>query len=195
MISIKDLLKNIRIQIKKTPQKRSEELIDPSGHEYGLRHGNGAFILCRDDKVVELNAGGGTSVVVDGPGQSVGIKSSGITLDGQAVQFKVPVDKFYIGYQALNPYWLTTNPVDVISPFIKAPLHARLPVIANGINPLDNIFVSITPTLPVVGVATGPMVPMSTLFDAQPLFGLNQQLLLLSRNLGEVIKNLTSIGV
>jgi hypothetical protein len=205
MTSLKDLLKNIRIQVKKSPQKIAQELNDPTGNEYGFRHSNGAFMLCRDDKVVELNAGHGAAVVVDGPGQMVNIKATGVTLDSQTVQFKVPPGNVYFGYQPLNPFWLTTNPLDFISPFIKAPLYSRVPVPPDGavvpglaINPLDLIYVSATPALPVEtpagpGLATG-LVPLSTYLAAQPLFGMNQQLHILSRNVGEVIKNLTLIG-
>ncbi|HYT45894.1 MAG TPA: hypothetical protein VEP90_26440 [Methylomirabilota bacterium] len=202
MSSVKDLIASIKVQINKTPQQLAQELIHPSGFEYGFRHDNGAFSLIRDDKVIEHNAGNGTSLVVDGPGQTVGVKATGITLDSNTVQFKVPKGGLFFGYQPLNPFWLTDNPIDFISPFIKAPLYSKVPVspIPGGPGPLDLIFVSPTPTLVVLssplggpGVATG-LIPLSTYLSAQPLFGINQQLLTMARNIGEVIRNLTSIG-
>lgn len=202
MNSINDLINSIKAQISRTPQQIAQDLSNPSGYEYGLRHDNGAFSLIRDDKVIEHNAGNGTSIVVDGPGQTVSVKATGITLDSNTVQFKVPKGGLFFGYQPLNSFWLTDNPIDLISPFIKAPLYPKAPVspIPGGPGPLDLIFVSPTPTLAVIssplggpGVATG-LIPLSTYLSAQPLFGINQQILTLSRNMGEIIKNLTQIG-
>lgn len=206
MPSIKELLKGIRVTLKKTPQKIAEELKDPSGNEYGFRHGNGAFMLCRDDKVVELNAGEGSSVIVDGPGQMVNLKSTGVTIDSQTVQFKVPPGNIYFGYQPINPFWFVTNPLDFVGPYLRSPLLCRAPVppdtfnIAGlSINPLDFIFVSPSPTLPVVtptgpGTTTG-LVPLSNYIHAQPLLGANQQLLSLRRNLSEIVRNIGLMGI
>ncbi len=197
-MTIQQLISGIRDQINKTPQQMAQELSQASGFELGFRHSNGAFTLVRDDQVIELNAGNGAIVTVDGPGQTVQLTATGITFDGGTIQFKVPPGNVFFGYQPLNSYWMVTNPLDVISPLQKAPLVCK-PTNLPDVILSTQIFVSRGATLPVEtpagpGTVTG-LVPLSTFLEAQPLFGLNQQLLTLSRNLGEVIKNLSSMGL
>ena len=202
-MTIKQLISNVKSELNKTPQAIAQELVNASGYELGMRHTNGAFMLVRDDRVVEMNPGNGVSILADGGGQTVDINANGTTITSNSLQLRVPSSSFYFNYQALNPFWLTNNPLDFISPFIKSPLYPKLPMptIAGAPSPLDAIFVSPTPTLPVIsspfggpGVVTG-FVPLSTYLNAAPLFGINQQLLILSRNIGEVIKNLSGLGV
>jgi hypothetical protein len=184
MPTIKEIFKQVRAELRRSPKEKAKELKRPSGYEYGLRHNDtGNFILLRDDGVVETNAGNGTAVTVDGLGQVITATAAGIALEAQAVQVLTPPGKFYLGYQPLHPFWYTTNPLDFISPFLKAPIIQNVPTA------LDTCWVMTGPT-PAVPNA----VPMSTFFRAQPLLGLNEQLLILSRNLGETIKNLRALG-
>src|SRR5438046_5111486 len=119
MNTLKQVINEIKTQLTKSPVTMAQELVNASGYELGLRHTNGAFALIRDDKVVELNAGNNTSVVVDGPGQAVGINSTGTTIQSNILQFKVPTSNIYFNYQAINPFWFTNNPLDIVSPFFK----------------------------------------------------------------------------
>lgn len=206
MTSIQDLITSIQKQLNRSPQVVADSLAQASGFELGFRHANGAFTMVRDDQVIELNAGNGAVITVDGPAQTVGIAGNGITLDGGTIQLKVSPGNLFVGYQPLNAYWMVTDPLDVISPFLRSPLLCKLPVPPSnssvpgiGANPLDTFYISPSPTLPVEtpagpGTVTG-FVPLSTFFHAEPLFGMNQQLLTLSRNLGQIISSLSNMGV
>jgi hypothetical protein len=182
-VNLKSLINQIKTELKVTPKQKVEQLKRPSGHEYGFRHGNGPFILVRDDSVIEANGGNETYVTVDGPGQNITLKSSAITLEGRAIQFLTPPGGIYFGYQRLNPFWLTVNPLDVISPLVKAPLIQNAPGSLAGA-----VFLTGTP-------APGQVpVPLANFIRPEPLFGFNEQLLILSRNLGETLKSLVELG-
>lgn len=195
MPNLKDLIKSIKIQISKTPQQIAEELNNASGFEYGLRHDNGHFALLRDDNVIEMNAGNGVSVTADGLGQLVSIESPAVSISAQSIQLQAPTNGYFFGYQAINPYWFTTNPLDLITPFSKAPLVPKIPL--NGLI-LSTLYVSPVPTPAVVGPPTGGgvvtgLVPLSQFLETQPLFTPNQQVLIMAKSIGEIMKNVAGI--
>jgi hypothetical protein len=200
-LNLKNLIRQIKTELKVTPKQKVEQLKRPSGHEYGFRHGNGPFFLVRDDSVIEANAGNETYVTVDGPGQNVTVKSSAITLEGRTIQFLAPPGEIYFGYQRLNPFWLTPNPLDVISPFAKAPLVQRFPgslgqtriegLNVPGLGPLPIATATFLTGTPAPGQT---LVPLDNFIRPEPLFGLNEQLLILHRNLGEMITSLAELG-
>jgi hypothetical protein len=202
-MSLRALIDEARAALTRKPEARAQELNRPSGHEPGLRHRhNGGHVLCRDDAVVELSSGPGAAVLVDGPAQSVTAQGAAVQLVGERVAIQAPPGGFYVGYQRLNPYWFS-QPLDPTF-LLKAPLVPLTPASMTAAWVVTTAGVPGAVPLTALGV-TGPepvtaagvpvfAAPVAAFFQAVPLFGPNEQLLLLAQNLGQMLQSLALPG-
>lgn len=175
-MSVKQIFDAVRSELKVTPRQRADSLNFPSGYEPGLRHPTAqGHVLCRDDAVVELSSGAG-AVMVDGADAHVSVKGTAVTLEARYLHLHGEV---YFGFQRFNPYWLS-GPADPLSwTWRTAPLVQNFPAALEAVEFLTGV----------PGAGQVP-VKLSAFLHAVPLFGPNEQLLALSRNLGELLKNI-----
>lgn len=190
-MTAREMWAQVKLLLAKTPRQRSQELDEPSGYEPGLRHRhNGSHVLCRDDAVVELASGPTAACLVDGPAQTVRLQGSAIQLTGETVQLAAAPGGLYFGWQRFNPYWFSRpdptqfDPLEIIR---KSPLTLTNPLDLTSPLMILTAEGALDPTLIAEGVIPRPI---ASLFTPIPLFGPNEQLLILAENLGEMLRSL-----
>lgn len=163
------------------PEQKAKEQNFPSGVEVGFSHPeNSAYILCRDDGVVDIGSGPSAKVVVDPRNSQVTVKGSALSLQGQYVHLHAPPGRIYFGFQRFNPYWQSTSPIPDLNP---ASIILKSPIVFNSLGAVTTPILTGTP-------APGQVpVPLGSFFLPVPLFGPNEQLLILSRNLASLLKS------
>jgi hypothetical protein len=182
-MSIPNIFKQLKIELKVDIKKRAQEREFASGFEAGVRHPNsGAYALVRDDGVAELASGPGAAVTVDGSSSIVTAKGNAIALKARYLHLQTPPGGLYFGYQRFNPYWLSKGSVPDLNP---ASILLRSPLVFNS---LTSVGFPLLTGLPQPGQS---VVTLGSLLLPIPLFGPNEQLLIMARNLGELMKSLT----
>lgn len=179
-MNVANLFKQLKIELKVDIKKRAQEREFASGFEAGVRHPNsGAYALVRDDGVAELASGPGAAVTADGASNIVTVKGNAIALKAQHLHLQA--ENLYFGYQRFNPYWLSRGAAPDLNP---ASILLRSPVVFDS--PTSIGFPLLT-GLPAAGQS---VVTLGSLLLPIPLFGPNEQLLIMARNLGELMKSL-----
>jgi hypothetical protein len=195
-MSVKSIFAAIKKELEVTPTQRARELDFPSGYEPGLCHpDHHSHVLCRDDQVVEIAGGPSATVLADGSDGHVSVKGTSVTLEAQYLHLHAPAGGLYFGYQRFNPYWLSSpgpEQFDPVSILRKSPLTLSNPLEILGPLHILTAEAALNPALIAQGVIPRPLV---SLFTPVPLFGPNEQLLILSRNLVELIKNVAVPGL
>lgn len=161
------------------PARAAQELNYPSGYEVGLRHPNtGGFLLARDDGAVEMSAGPTTRVLVDGPGGQVTVSAPSTVLAGGDLHLHAAPGRLWFGFQRFNP-WYQSLPQDPLWKW-RAPVVQRYP----------ESLVSGNANVILAGVPKEGQyhVPLSSLFMAMPLFGPNEQTLLMAKRLAQIMQ-------
>lgn len=177
---------NLKKKAAQNPEEKAKELNFPSGGEVGFSHPeNSATVLCRDDGVVELSSGPSTNITVDPRTNQVTIKGAAISLQGEYLHLHAPAGRLYFGFQRFNPHWLDTSPIPNFNP---ASLILKSPVVFNSLSAVSTPVLTGTP-------APGQVpVPLGAFFLPVPLFGPNEQLLILSKTISSLIKNVALPG-
>lgn len=195
-MSVQSIFAAIKRELAVTPKQRAAELTFPSGYEPGLCHpDHHSHVLCRDDQVVELAGGPNAMVMADGADGHVSVKGTSISLEAQHLHLHAPAGGIYFGWQRFNPYWLSSpgpEQFDPVSIIRKAPLTLTNPADLLGTTQILTAEVTVSPTLLAQGVIPRPL---ASLFTPVPLFGPNEQLLVLGRNLVELMKSLVVPGL
>jgi hypothetical protein len=180
-MGLQNLLRQIRAELEIDLAERARERDYPSGLEPGFKHPQaGGYMLVRDDAVTEMGNGPNTAVIADGANQQVTVKANAISLHSRYLHFHTEPNGLYFGYQRLNPFWFSL-PGDLVSPFWKAPIIPLAPGMWETLATIPFLTGSITSPVPVF---------LSNFLRPMPLFGPNEQLLILSRNLAQMMRSL-----
>ena len=181
-MNARHILQQIRRELRVDIRERAREQEFPSGYEPGMRHSrSGAYTMMRDDGIAELGSGPNAAVLADGPNQQVTVKGNAISLNGRYIHLHAPPGGLYFGYQRFNPFWQSL-PGDIISPFWKAPLISRAPGSWELLSRIPFLTGTVSSPTPVF---------LGEFLQTIPLFGPNEQLLVISRNIASLIRSLT----
>lgn len=177
----------IKSQLGANPTKLAKSLDQPTGMEAGIKHpSNEGYLIVRDDSVVEIGSGPGAVLLLDGA-QGLGhLRAAGLAIEAQHLHFHTPAGGLYFGYQRFNPQWFT-RPEDPVSWAFNAPL------VPDNLAALTALF-----SIPFVTGAPNAALGQGVVFlgnyiRPQPLFGPNEQFLILGKNIANLTRRLTAV--